>query len=120
MGKRINRRRRETGRGVAVSVAQSIQANLSSLEDKEEYFDEIYFYDTSDPQNIRRFGVWQRNPMGNPIPDSDRFTNAQVDKSNSKTFKVGGVRDPSSDTAMFFNEDNALVQEHLKRSYRWI
>jgi hypothetical protein len=58
--------------------------------------------------------------MGNPIPDSDRFTNAQVDKANSKTFKVGGVRDPSSDTAMFFNEDNALVQEHLKRSYRWI
>ena len=128
MGKRINRRRRETGRSVSVSVAQSIQSNLSSLEDKEEYFDEIYFYDTSDPQNIRRFAVWQRtslaanstNTQNTPIPDSDRFTNAQVDKTDKKSFKVSGAS-RYGDEASFFTEDPALVQEHLARSSaRWI
>ena len=111
-----------------MSVAQSIQSNLSSLEDKEEYFDEIYFYDTSDPQNIRRFAVWQRaslaanstNTQNTPIPDSDRFTNAQVDKTNKKSFKVSGARGVA-DEASFFTEDLALVQEHLARSSaRWI
>ena len=128
MGKRINKRRRETGRSVSVSVAQSIQSNLSSLEDNEDVFDEIYFYDTSDPQNIRRFAVWQRaslaanstNTQNTPIPDSDRFTNAQVDKTNKKSFKVSGARGVA-DEASFFTEDLALVQEHLARSSaRWI